>query len=207
MRLVIISDTHGRHEELGTLEGDVLIHCGDGCNGLTRDPRDVENLDAWFAEQRFSAILCTGGNHDFAVEQRRASRQPVFENARFLEDEAFEFEGVKFYGAPWTPELEGWAFYLEPERAEATWSSIPVDTDVLITHTPPAGILDANRSGRRCGCSHLRDRLADLRPSLHCFGHVHASAGSEHRDGVDFLNASIVGRGYRVENEPVVYDL
>ena len=29
MRLVVISDTHGDHEQLGVLDGDVLVHCGD----------------------------------------------------------------------------------------------------------------------------------------------------------------------------------
>lgn len=147
MRLVIVSDTHGRHEELGVLEGDVLIHCGDACDGFKRDHRDVERLDRWFSRQRFDAILCIGGNHDFALEERAAKGTQVLRNAIFLIDSPFEFRDVLFYGSPWTPELMGWAFYLEPEDAEARWSRIPRETDVLITHSPPAGILDLIAEG------------------------------------------------------------
>ena len=207
MRLVIISDTHGRHEDLGILEGDVLIHCGDACNGFKRDPRDVDRLDNWFSRQQFDEILCIGGNHDFALEERAAVGSQVLENAVFLIDAQFDYGGVLFYGSPWTPELMEWAFYLEPEHAKSRWSRIPPDTDVLITHSPPAGILDANRRGRRCGCVHLAERVETVRPSLHCFGHVHASAGTHLRSGVLYMNASMVNSQYQIANSPLVYDL
>lgn len=29
LRVVIVSDTHGKHEELNLPKGDILIHCGD----------------------------------------------------------------------------------------------------------------------------------------------------------------------------------
>jgi hypothetical protein len=44
MKLVIISDSHGRHEDLGTLHGDLLIHCGDSGNGFIRRGDDVDRL-------------------------------------------------------------------------------------------------------------------------------------------------------------------
>ena len=207
MRLVVVSDTHGRHEELGILEGDVLIHCGDACNGFQRDPEDVDRLDSWFGRQQFDVILCTGGNHDFAFEKRRSVGREVLQNAIFLEDSRFEMGGVNFYGSPWTPELEGWAFYLKPELAETRWSQIPADTDVLITHTPPAGVLDSNSSGKQCGCPHLRDRITEVRPSIHCFGHVHASAGTHSADGIQYMNASMVSSRYRIVHTPLIYQL
>lgn len=205
MRLVIISDTHGKHEELGTLEGDVLIHCGDACNGFKRDPREVDRLDNWFGRQQFGQILYVGGNHDFALEERAAAGAQVLENAVSLNDAPFEYGGVQFYGAPWTPELMGWAFYLEPAQAKERWSRIPPETDVLITHSPPAGILDANRSGRRCGCPHLAEKVEALGPTLHCFGHIHASAGIEMRGEMLFMNAAMVNSQYQIAHAPRVY--
>ena len=70
MKLVIISDTHGRHEELGTLRGDVLIYCGDSGNGFTRHASDVDRLDDWFGQKELDRILCIGGNHDFEMQAR-----------------------------------------------------------------------------------------------------------------------------------------
>ena len=46
MRLVIISDTHTMHEELGSLSGDVLIHCGDFCDGFHVHEDDLLTLTA-----------------------------------------------------------------------------------------------------------------------------------------------------------------
>jgi len=46
-----------------------------------------------------------------------------------------------------------------------------------------------------------------VKPSLHCFGHVHASAGTLLRDGVRYLNASMVNSRYQIARSPLVYDL
>jgi len=207
VHLVIVSDTHARHEELGRLSGDVLIHCGDGCDGFRRDPGDLERLDAWFGCQRFERILCIGGNHDFPIEERVARRARVFRNATYLHDESHEFRGVRFYGSPWTPELFGWAFHLDPVGLRSKWNLIPQDTDVLITHTAPRGILDQNSSGRHCGCRELAARVKELRPRLHCFGHNHASAGTTQLAGTVYVNASVVDRRYQIARGPFEVDL
>ncbi len=208
MRLVVISDTHGQHTQLGRLERDVLIHCGDFCDGFRKDPRDVEAIDAWFAEQEFERILCVGGNHDFAVEGRVAQGRPVFENAVWLLDETHVHRGVKFFGSPWVPHLQGWAFYISDEGMRAKWSLIPDDTDVLISHTPPYGIMDQPRSRRvHCGCPHLLERVEAVKPRYHLFGHNHASAGVHEAGSTTFVNASVVDRGFDVARDPVVLEI
>lgn len=207
MRLVLISDTHAVHEELGSLSGDVLIHCGDFCDGFHEDEDDLSNIDRWFGQQEFERILCVGGNHDFVAQKRHASGERVFENAIYLEDEAYEFGGIKFYGSPWLPDLEGWAYYLSDEERREKWKLIPADTDVLITHTPPRGILDRSRSGTPVGCSHLRAALEDLALRIHCFGHVHASHGKWEEFQITFYNAAVVDSAYNVSHGPIVVDL
>lgn len=203
MKVVVISDTHNQHDALGTLRGDLLIHCGDFGMGFGPPGREIERLDAWFATQQFGAIVCIGGNHDFATQQRAALGRPVFRNARYLQDETFEFDGHKLYGSPWVPELVDWAFHAEPAALQRHWNAIPSDTDILVTHTPPRGLLDRNSSGRSCGCPLLRDRLRALQLKLHCFGHIHASAGMLTRGDTQFVNAAVVDRGYRVVRGPV----
>ena len=206
MKLVLISDTHGRHGQLGTLAGDVLIHCGDSSDGFKRDPADLERLDQWFAQQKFGLILCIGGNHDFEIERRARQSAPVFENALYLQDTAVTHEGVVFYGAPWTPDLPGWAFYLPPEEFYNAWARIPAATDVLSTHIGPCGILDRNRSGRSFGCPELLARLAVVRPRLHAFGHNHASAGTAMVNGTLHVNAAMANSRYEICREPFVID-
>jgi Icc-related predicted phosphoesterase len=208
VQLTVISDTHGRHEALGSLEGDVLIHCGDFCDGFTEEPAEVERVDAWFAEQEFELILCVGGNHDFAVVGRIKKNQPVFRNAVWLQDAAHSHRGVTFFGSPWVPFLQGWAFYMSEQGLGEKWAMIPDRTDVLITHTPPYGVLDQSRGGaRNLGCPQLLERVEAVAPRFHLFGHVHASAGIEERGATTFVNAAVVSSALDAVREPVMIDL
>jgi Icc-related predicted phosphoesterase len=207
MRLVIISDTHNQHEDLGVLHGDVLIHCGDSGMGFGGRANEVDGLDDWFGRQDFKQILCIGGNHDFQIQERAGRCEPVLRNAVYLQDAGISFGGVHFYGTPWTPELIGWAFYLPPEQMHAKWASIPERTDVLITHTPPFGVLDRNSRGKACGCPVLQRRAAEIQPRIHCFGHVHASSGTAEFAGTTYVNASLVNSQYRIAHRPYEFDL
>ena len=208
MKIVVISDTHGLHEQLGPLRGDVLIHCGDSALGFERSHEQVARLDDWFGNQLFDRIFVVGGNHDFEIEARVAAQaQPIFENALYLHDEAYQYRGVNFYGAPWVPELAGWAFYLPPNEIYRRWQSIPPDTDVLITHTPPLGILDRNSRGKSCGCPELRKRLDEIHPRVHCFGHVHASAGMLTGKHTEYVNASMVNSKYELSRRPHEFEI
>jgi len=87
------------------------------------------------------------------------------------------------------------------------WTSIPEDVDVFITHTPPLDVLDRNSSGERCGCPLLRKRIEQIRPTLHCFGHVHASAGVVEDDGTTFANACMVNSRYEIARTPLNFEL
>jgi Icc-related predicted phosphoesterase len=202
VKLVIISDTHELHEELGVLRGDVLIHCGDSAYGMSCSQAQVDSLDDWFSRQQFDLILVIGGNHDFEMQRRVGLSKPMFQNATYLEDQGVRFQGVNFYGAPWVPELKSWAFYLPAEEMRKRWDMIPEDTDVLITHTPPIDILDRNSRGKACGCPDLRQRLTELKLRLHCFGHVHASAGTHQLNQTTYINASMVNSQYELVRTP-----
>jgi len=87
------------------------------------------------------------------------------------------------------------------------WLRIPDDVDVLITHTPPAGVLDVSSRGAALGCKHLAKRLKKLKPTLHCFGHVHASAGSRVHGGITYVNATSVNSSFEIAVPPFEFDL
>jgi Icc-related predicted phosphoesterase len=202
MHITIISDTHNEHEKFDALSGEVLIHCGDMFNLFDRNEDDFERMDEWFGRQDFDMILCTGGNHDFALENRVESCAQPFENAVYLQDKTFVHEGVTFYGAPWTPLLKGHAFFRQESELSDKWQQIPDDTDVLITHTPPAGVLDISSRGLELGCRHLADTVGRVSPQLHCFGHVHASSGVREVGNTTFINASSVNSQFELARPP-----
>ena len=166
MEITVISDTHGDHEKLGVLSGDVLIHCGDLFNQFEVDPQELEKIDLWFGRQEFSLILCIGGNHDFRLEDLGGQTPTPFQNAEYLQDDARSFNEVNFYGAPWVPDLPGQAFDLDACSLAGKWNQIPDSTDVLITHTPPRGVLDVpvGRTRRAVAPSSLNG-LSTSRPS------------------------------------------
>lgn len=64
-----------------------------------------------------------------------------------------------------------------------------MNTDVVVTHTPPAGHCDQQISKNgRAGCEELRRRLWTVRPLLHVCGHLHEGRGVEKvrwKDSID----------------------
>ena len=80
-------------------------------------------------------------------------------------------------------------------KQEQLYEAIPEDTDVLVTHTPPYGILDREGS-IQYGSSELLERVRVIHPRLDLFGHIHKFHGTL-SDGVTaFSNAAIMNEGY-----------
>lgn len=50
---------------------------------------------------------------------------------------------------------------------------------MVITHSPPRGILDRTDDKILAGCPNLFDAVARARPRLHCFGHIHEGWGAK----------------------------
>lgn len=72
---------------------------------------------------------------------------------------------------------------------------IPIDTDILITHNPPYGILDFD-DGINYGSEKLLEKLTTLNLKAHLFGHIHSSHGEETINGITFSNGSILNSNY-----------
>ncbi|WP_185965142.1 metallophosphatase domain-containing protein [Glacieibacterium frigidum] len=189
-RVTVISDTHWRHDDIALPAGDLLIHCGDMFNLSTRAPQQVRAMDEWFGRQKFERILCTGGNHDRLLEAELTRGAQPFRNAQFVMDEIVEYRGLRIFGAPWVPELRTHAFYRDRSSLADAWARVPSGIDILITHTPPRGVLDTSSRGRSLGCEALAGELQRIAPRVHCFGHVHAGAGRRQVGGTLFINAA-----------------
>ena len=85
---------------------------------------------------------------------------------------------IRIYGAPQIPACGPMSVHaFQYPRGRDAWSeTVPRDTDILVTHTPPKYHGDlALPSGM--GCEHLLAEVKRVKPSLHVFGHVHWGAG------------------------------
>lgn len=215
MRLVLVSDTHGLHRRMPPVpDGDVLVHAGDLTSyGTLAGVRDAV---AWLAALPHRHKVCVAGNHDWAFERHPVEAEALVPpGVTYLRDRGATLGGVRFWGSPWQPEFNAWAFNLPRGAALArVWARIPDDVQVLVTHGPPFGVLDRVDQGsgfrgtRHVGCEDLARRVAAL-PDLrvHVFGHVHEGYGMLELGGRRFVNASTTTVRYEPVNAPVVVDL
>ena len=212
MKITFISDTHGKHAELTDKlpGGDVLIHSGDFMRGGYEEGEAIDFFD-WLEHDvtGYKYKIFIAGNHDrlFENEPEQAIKlkDAYAPSTIYLQDSSFKIEGIKFYGSPWTPAFNNWAFNVErdSDAIEEKWNQIPDDVDVLITHGPPLGILDYTPYGGDVGCERMISKVLEIQPLIHVFGHVHSSYGHKYNDTTDFINASNLNDHYKLVNEPV----
>lgn len=115
---------------------------------------------------------------------------------------------MKFF-SPYQPEFCNWAFNLprDSPEIESVWNGIPIDTDVLITHGPPANILDVTFDKVHAGCPRLLKRVVEVKPKLHVFGHIHEGYGIHEMGPTLFVNASTCNFRYEPVQAPIVVEL
>ncbi len=206
MRIVVVSDTHGKHNELSIPDGDVFVHCGDLTNKGTLT--QLSSCAEWIRNLPHKHKIVIAGNHDFCLQDDRYVAESLLHGTTYLRDSGTMIDGVEFWGSPWQPYFGGWAFNIKDnDILWAKWDLIPVGTHVLITHGPPAGILDMTARGVRAGCQELSRKVLEVAPKLHLFGHIHEAAGEEVVGGTRFVNASVLDLGYNLVNQARVYDI
>ncbi|KAH8717079.1 ser/Thr protein phosphatase family protein-like protein [Phaeosphaeriaceae sp. PMI808] len=117
---------------------------------------------------------------------------------------------LRVYASPYQPEFCDWGFpyFRNQDRYnpahQCTPNAVPIaenpipdfpGVDVMMTHGPPMGILDATRTEEHVGCQHLLRAARRCKPRLHCFGHIHEAWGARKvrwREGQN-LDVSIEG--------------
>lgn len=159
---------------------------------------------------------------DTSVERKIITQWDFIDNNIIhLWDQQANIEGFKIYGSPYTPTFgTGWAFNRDRGKIHKVWDNIPDNTDIVVTHGPPKGILDLsyNRDNELeyCGDLALKKRLKIIQPKLVCFGHIHncdniTNQGytklSDHE--TIYSNGSIVtdGRFGQINNNGNIFEL
>jgi predicted phosphohydrolase len=206
MRFVCVSDTHLTTDGVELPPGDVLLHAGD----LTRRgrPAEIEAAGSWLASLPYAHKVVIAGNHDFELEKGPQRARELLPGVTYLQDDEVTIGGLRIWGSPWQPWFMDWAFNLRRGPAiRAKWKLVPAGVDVLITHGPPAGILDRTERGEPVGCADLLAELERIAPRVHVFGHIHEAAGELEANGIRFVNAAICDVRYRPVQPARVFDL
>jgi Icc-related predicted phosphoesterase len=220
-KIIGISDTHCRLRKIDVPEGDLLLHAGDltfrgDIQEISQELRELGRIAKNFKD----GCVLVPGNHDWLFERNMSLAKQMCEDVgvTVLHQESVQIQGLNIFGSAFSPEFCNWAFNVPRGQAlKEKWAQIPDNTDILITHGPPMGILDGvNRYNHsigeweieNVGCADLYNRIQRLdRLKAHFFGHIHCGYGSLKRGNVEFFNASICTEEYKPLNKPLTVEL
>lgn len=205
-KLIFISDTHRQHYDMKIPNGDFIIHCGD-ISGMGRI-NEIEDFSEWFSKLPHKYKIMIPGNHDFGFENKTEEARNIIESRGIicLIDQSIELESIKFWGSPISPYFNNWAFNrFRGSSIEHHWNKIPENTDVLITHGPPAYInnLSSVIDGEDVGCEDLYKAIKRIKPKISCFGHIHEGYGTYEDEDTLYINCSLLNRSYYYTNKPI----
>lgn len=183
MRLLLFSDLHADLTQARRLVEraagvDLVIGAGDFGN-LRRALREPITI--------LSQIICpavlVAGNNESTEELRDACR--VWPSAHVLHGSGVTLRGINFWGLgggiPVTP-FGPWSYDFSEEEATGLLEGCP-DHAVLVSHSPPQGILDTSSQGRSLGSTAVLRSITQKSPVLVVCGHIHASSGRSQKVG------------------------
>ena len=234
MKIVGLSDIHGHLPDIDELpKADVYCITGD-IMPLDLQRQYIPSI-VWLTSHFFpwceslpcDKVFFVAGNHDFLFEYLRMDENGNHRKAHevmnllsqhshkitYLENSEKKYRDYKFYGSPWCPDLMNWAFYKDGEDLVKEFKKIPENTDILLTHCPPkigyyGTVLEGYGMGKDYGCQELADRLQEIHPKLHIFGHVHSGSHEPQTiNGTTFCNVSLKNESYNVTYSPKEFEL
>jgi len=218
MKIVCISDLHSQLT-FSVPEADLLLIAGDLCPAFHSSSLSVQMqrdwLDSlfrfWFLEQPIKEAVIVAGNHDWIWEISKKQVPEMNENFHYIEDESIEILGKKIYGTPVQLPFLNWAFNRSESSIQKYWNNIPENLDILLLHSPPYGILDKTHHSKfaseHIGSKSLKKKIDEVRPKLVVFGHNHGEQGIVEKDGITYVNASLVDERYNLTREPIVLEI
>ena len=208
MTITCLSDTHGLHRRIKEIPlADIIIHAGDISN-IGEEHQVIDFLN-WFSNLPHQYKIFIAGNHDFFFENESTKyiEKIIPSNIIYLNDSGCTIDNINIYGSPITPRFMDWAFNRDRGKdIQQHWKLIPGNTDILITHGPPFGRLDANANNYRTGCEDLLKVVENSKPKYHLYGHIHEAYGMTYNEHTTFINASILDEHYRIKNKPVLIE-
>lgn len=227
------SDLHGNFPNLPG--GDMLIMAGDYT--ANDSLKGWHQFFDWLDKQNYKKKVLVAGNHDNFCKKWAQSDDSIFDvlagnpTFSYLCDSGIEIDGLKIWGSPWTLWFEGInphckAFTGSESDLEKKFDQIPDEIDILITHSPPYGIMDRvkkrNESGiwdpkvngyHHVGSKSLVDKVSRMQtpPKLWVWGHIHEGYGKDmaisRGKPCIMVNASHVNEDYNPVNKYIRIEL
>lgn len=199
MKLLLFSDVHTNKSDCLNLiemaEGvDVVIGAGD----FGRLRMGIGKTIGWLSEIKKPSLLVPG-NAESVEELQKACRK--WTAAHVLHGNGLEIDSNFFFGIgggiPVTP-FGPWSWDFTEEKARELLDGCP-EFAVLISHSPPKGILDLSSRGKHLGSEAILEFIHHKSPQMVVCGHIHESAGKlENYQGTVVINAGPKGIIYEL---------
>ncbi len=175
MKILAFSDLHlARNRAAAIVEAsagaDMVIGAGDFCNhreGLDQAMALLEGIKCPF--------VSVPGNAESADELRAAAGPDI----DVLHGQSAHVDGLDIfgigYGIPVTP-FGSWSCDMTEAQAEVMLKHCK-HADIIVSHSPPKGVVDQTSAGMSVGSTALRDAIVRLSPKYVFCGHIHDSWG------------------------------
>jgi len=205
MKIVALSDTHTKHRNISIPKGDILIFAGDF---EVRDTFDLIEMRDWLNDLDFKHIVTIFGNHDFTGLIKLEALRSIFQRVHYLCNSSVVINGIKIWGSSYSPMYNDWAWMKPDNYLKEIWSMIPLNTDIVVTHCMPYGILDqVLPKMESVGSLTLRDRIKEVQPIIQIGGHLHESYGKYTDGKTDYYNVSVLDEQYQVANPVTIIEV
>ncbi|MCB1122622.1 MAG: metallophosphoesterase family protein [Verrucomicrobiae bacterium] len=177
MKLLLFSDLHTDRIAAESIvarstQFDMLIGAGDFCHCRQRLDSTISIL-----RKIETPTILVPGNSESAEELVKACIG--WETAQVLHGNGTDIYDIPVFGIgggiPVTP-FGSWSYDFTEQEAEALLADCPED-GILVSHSPPKGVLDQSSRGQSLGSVAVRDCILNRRPRLVVCGHIHESAG------------------------------
>ncbi len=214
MKTIAISDAHS-NLNFSVPEADLLLIAGD-MEPAFHNPflsinlqSDWLNVDFryWLVEQPVKECIYLAGNHSWIFEKAKDRVPKMNKNFHYLQDESIEIFGLKIYGTPYQLPFNKWAFNLTEEELSRKWEQIPDNIDILLCHSPPYGIMDKTSDNKNIGSKSLLKRIEKIKPKYIVYGHNHAEYGIIEKNGIKYINCSLLNEKYKMVREPIELEI
>jgi Icc-related predicted phosphoesterase len=194
MRLLLFSDVHLNENHCRRLvklsrQVDIVVGAGDYCSLR----RNLDKVIGWLRPISTPTVLVPGNAESY---DELVNACENWSSSKILHGNGVEIQGIFFYGLgggiPKTP-FGSWSWDFTEKQAENLLRACP-ENAILISHSPPKGILDRSSFGMHLGSKAVKQFMEEKSPQLIVCGHIHESGGKIKKKGkTTIINAGPAG--------------
>ncbi len=199
LKVVMLSDTYGLHEQVEVPDGDVIIHAGNfSPYGEHHGDTAYKSFIKWFTKLPHKHKIFAPGKDDSCSYNIRNIYKMLNDNSHFIHNNDVQIDTTVIqsayessYNSYQVQVPVNWIEIFKQQqeiinRLEKSWSEALSYVNILITNHAPWGILDNGK-----GCQVLAERVKKSRPDFHVFSGTCAEYGITKLGNTTYINASI----------------